>query len=80
MGLIKGNMLTSTTRAEVLRSFIYRWTCDNTRRNEVYANISKPTIPLITDAQWLSEHAFHVRCDGKLMRNRRHAVPAFLAE
>jgi hypothetical protein len=40
-----------------------------------------PTMPLITDHQWLKEHAFHVTKDGaRLMENRRHAEPASLAD
>jgi hypothetical protein len=41
---------------------------------------SHPTIPLQTDDQWLAEHAFHFVADGsRLMANRRHAEPVFMA-
>jgi hypothetical protein len=36
-------------------------------------------LPLISDEQWLAEHAFHFTADGsRLARNRQHAEPAHL--
>jgi hypothetical protein len=36
---------------------------------------------LTTDQEWLDAHAFHFTKDGKrLMANRRHAEPAFMAD
>lgn len=37
-------------------------------------------VALITDEQWLAEHAFHVTRRCKLNLNRRHAEPAYLAD
>lgn len=39
-----------------------------------------PTVPLISDEQWIREHAFHFTNDGRLHPNRRHAEPAYLAQ
>ena len=39
-----------------------------------------PTIRLQTDDEWLATHAFHFLKDGsRLMTNRHHAEPAFMA-
>jgi hypothetical protein len=39
-----------------------------------------PTIPLITDNQWVKEHAFHFTKDGKKLMASRHAAPAYMAK
>ncbi len=41
-----------------------------------------PTIPLISDEQWIREHAFHFTNDGRLATrgDQRHAEPAYLAQ
>jgi hypothetical protein len=77
MKLVKGDKLAPETRREVLNAFVYRLTSENgyPARNPCGARV-----PAISDTQWLSEHAFYVRVDGKLARNRRHAEPCFLAE
>jgi hypothetical protein len=47
--------------------------------NEVHAEgHSHPTVPLITDDQWIAEHAFHFTNREKL-RPREFAEPAYLA-
>ena len=77
--LVRGDKLTPAARAEVLRAFIYRWTKDNERRESVRRGISgKPTIPLISDAQWLREHAFMVTKSGELSRSHRYAEPHYM--
>jgi len=73
--LILGTHLGSKLRQDVLNAFIYRWTSDNPRRESVYANISKPTMPLITDDEWLSKYYFHVTKRGTLDARRRHCEP-----
>jgi len=80
--LIRGDRLNERQKRMVLSAFIYRWTKDNHRREEVYRGIfGKPTIPLVSDAQWLKEHAFHFVRDGsRLMANRHYAEPAFMTE
>lgn len=77
MRLTKGNELSSATRAEVLRAYVYRLTTENgyPKRNPCGARV-----PAISDSQWLSEHAFWVTSSGRLARNRHHAEPAFMAE
>jgi len=81
--LIRGDQLNDHQRRYVLNAYIYRWTSDNPRREEVYSNAAicqRPTMPLVTDEEWLKDHAFHFTKDGKrLMANRRHAEPTFMA-
>jgi hypothetical protein len=38
-----------------------------------------PTIPMISDDQWIQEHSFYFTNDGRLQA-RRHAQPAYLAQ
>jgi hypothetical protein len=80
--LIKGTALTPKQRAEVLAAFGYRWTSDNQRRAAAWhGQAGRPTIPLVTDREWLAEHAFHFIVDGsRLDARRRHAEPAFVAD
>ncbi len=79
--LIKGKDLTRRQSEQVLSAFHYRWTTGNCMRDEVYKNISKPTIPLQTDHDWINNHAFHFVKDGsRLMYNRHHCEPEFMAD
>lgn len=82
MKLIKGKDLNSSQRGQVLNTYVYRWTSDNKRRESIYANIAgKPTTPLITDNQWLREHAFWFLNDGsRLDYTHKHCEPAFMAD
>lgn len=76
--LIKGNELTPKQREEVLNAFIYRWTRDN--KNPARAK-TQARIPLVSDDEWLQDHAFHFVTNGsRLMYNRRYCVPAYEAE
>lgn len=36
--------------------------------------------PVITDAEWIADHAFYVKKDGSLDARYGHCEPAFLAE
>ncbi len=36
-------------------------------------------VPAVTDAEWLTAHAFHFVKDGSRLMERRHAEPAFMA-
>jgi hypothetical protein len=77
MTLIKGENLTEKQKDEVLRAFIYRWTTGNHQRESVYMNLSKPTMPLQSDTEWLKNHAFWFINNGsRLARNRRFAEAA----
>lgn len=82
--LIRGDKLNDHQRRYVLNAFIYRWTSDSPHRERVYATAAicqRPTAAMVTDAQWLKAHAFHFTKDGtRLMANRSHAEPAFMAE
>jgi len=78
--VIRGDKLPRHLQEEVLRTFIYRWTTDNTQREHAWRNLEKPRIPLITDAQWLREHAFHVTKAGKLDVRHAHAEPHYMAD
>jgi len=80
--LIKGENLNPKQKAEVLNAFIYRWTKDNNRREEVYHNIGKPSLPLLqSDDEWLAERSFHFVKDGsRLSGNWKHAELAYLAD
>jgi len=79
--LIRGDRLTQQQRNLVLAAFGYRWTRDNPVRERWWRGIEgKPTIPLISDDQWLRDHAFHFVKDGsRMMRTRHHAEPAYMA-
>src|SRR4051812_35708902 len=39
-----------------------------------------PTIPLISDAQWLQEYAFYFNKDGSLSKTHQFAEPHYLAD
>jgi len=36
-------------------------------------------LPLVTDAQWLRDHAFYITAKGTLSARHKHCEPAFLA-
>jgi hypothetical protein len=63
---INGCKLRLKQREEVLRTWVYRWTYDNPRRVWAWARagrlwgIPMPTLPLISDKEWLSRHNFPV--------------------
>ena len=80
--LIKGSNLSPAQRRMVLDAFVYRWTSENPQRERAWANAtSRPTVPLVSDDEWIAAHAFHFTTDGsRLMRNRQHAEPSFLAD
>ena len=80
--LVRGDQLPSDLRREILSKYPYRWTSDNSERERVWRNIEgKPTIPLVSDAQWLREHAFYVTDRGTLDKRRnKHAGPAYMIE
>jgi len=82
MRLIRGKDLTEDLQAAVKRVFIYRWTSDNEKREYSWHNIrdGKPTIPLITDSEWLEQYAFWVTARGELSQNKTHCEPAYMVE
>ncbi len=78
--LIRGDKLSAKVRQHVLAAFIYRWTVENPNREFVWRKLAKPTMPLISDEQWLREHAFHVTKAGQLDDRVHHAEPAYMAD
>lgn len=79
--LIKGENLTPEQKKQVLSAFVYRWTVENMNRAKIaYKNLSSPSIEPIPDSQWLAEHAFYFRKDGRLANSPRHCVPVYMAE
>lgn len=81
--LIRGNELNEAQRRLVLAAFGYRWTTDNKERATRWLGRAGgvPRIPLVTDDQWLKDHAFHFVKDGsRMMATRHHAEPAYMAD
>jgi hypothetical protein len=79
--VIRGDKLPYRLQQQVLARFVYRWTTGNSQRESAWRGISgKPTIPLISDAQWLKEHAFHVTKAGQLDARHAHAEPHYMAD
>jgi hypothetical protein len=102
--LIRGDKLTAAQRAEVLRTYVHRWTHENAKQTYGgkcpgceqstcnHGHIVTGTkvwtrdewhayhVPLVTDEQWLKEHAFHFIKDGSRLSGAGHAEPAFMAD
>lgn len=79
--LVRGDQLPSDLRREILASYPYRWTSDNRDRERVWRSIEgAPTIPLVSDEQWLHAHAFYVTDRGTLDKRKKHAEPAYMIE
>ena len=90
--LIRGDKLNFAQRRQVLSTYVYRWTIGNGQLRSAYkcphCDLKKidfdrvecrqhhPTIKLVTDDEWLAQHAFYFVKDGsRLMVNRKHAEP-----
>jgi hypothetical protein len=81
--VIRGDKLPEHLKREVLNSFPYRWTKENEGRARYfykYGKVDPPRSELISDEQWLREHAFHVTKAGKLDARHAHAEPHFMAD
>jgi hypothetical protein len=79
--LVRGDQLPSDLRREILARYLYRWTSDNQERERAWRGIKgAPTIPLVSDAQWLREHAFYVTDRGTLDKRKKGAEPAYMME
>lgn len=93
--LVKGTDLPYNLQAEVLRSYVHRWTHENARQTYggqcPACKQGKPEsmtlekwhayhVPLVTDQEWLAAHAFYVTKAGKLDARRHHAEPSYLVE
>jgi len=75
----RGENLTPKQIAQVKAAFLYRWTIEN-KDSEAWAYISTPRIPLVTDEEWIKEHAFYFRKDGQLSRKHTSCVPVYMAD
>jgi hypothetical protein len=87
--LIRGDQLNRGQRAIVLAAFHHRWTVENYRKgvykcphcflekiefDRVECRQHHPTVPLVTDEEWLAKHAFHFVKDGsRLKMNKKFA-------
>jgi hypothetical protein len=78
---VRGDQLPSNLRREVLSQYVYRWTSDNPQRERAWSTAGAPTMPLVSDEQWLRDHAFYVTDRGTLDKKRnKHANPAYVIE
>lgn len=75
--LIRGDKLPARLQAEVKASYLYRLTIENGYPRQ---NPCKASVPAITDAQWLAEHAFYVTKRGTLDARRHYAELHYLAD
>lgn len=79
--LVKGKQLTPEQVKQVKAAFVYRWTIENLpRAKQLMESVGHPTIEPVSDAQFINEHAFYFRKDGKLASCPHHCEPVFLAE
>lgn len=77
--LIKGTDLNHQQKSLVLASFGYRWTTENEHRARLWYRGDEPTAPLMSDADWLDQYAFHFIKSGERMDQRkRFCVPSFM--
>lgn len=87
--LITGSKLNPRQRSQVLFAFVHRWTHENSRQS--YGGRCPACVqsgldhayhaPIISDEQWLNEHAFHFVKDGSRLSARHSACePAYFAE
>lgn len=83
MACVNGLKLSDRARREALGAFGYRWTRENEKRARAWYAVGKvepPTMALISDSDWLAQHAFHVKKDGTLNARRRFAESACCAD
>ena len=82
--LVRGDKLNASQKREVLSAFGYRWTTQNEGRARNWYAAGKsepPRAPLVSDEQWLREHAFHFNAKtGRLSLNRKRAEPVYLID
>ena len=83
MACVNGAKLNADAREQVLSTFGYRWTVENETRARRWCatgGIEPPTMPLVTDSEWLASYAFHVTKTGRLDTRRRYTLPACMAD
>lgn len=79
--LVKGENLTKEQITEVKSAFIYRWTFDNPQRESAWRGLEgQPTIPLISDEDWIREQAFYITNSGRLDGRYNFCEPVWMAD
>ena len=78
--LIKGEKLTPAQIREVKAAFGYRWTFENEGRALAFMKDHAPTVALVTDEQWINEHAFYFTKAGRLALRPNHCEPVYMAD
>lgn len=83
MKLIKGNELSGAVCTDVLRSFVHRMTKENIKQQPAMAKRAFDhgyKMPIISDTDWLKDHAFYVTNAGNLSCRHNHCEPAFMTD
>ena len=90
-----GSSLLSSTRADVLRRFVHRWTHENAKQTyggrcpaceqSTNAAMSREAwhayhAPMVSDTEWLAAHSFVTRKDGSLDNRYKMAYSSIFAE
>lgn len=71
---IQGSKLSPRLQARVLSMYVNRWTHEN--RHNVHPSV-RPTMPPVSDQEWLASHAFYLTVTGDLDRRHHHAEPYY---
>ena len=75
MKQVYGNHLSERLKREVLNAYGYRWTVENRERaRNWYGRLGTPTMPLITDEEWLACTEFWVTNAGELSNRHRYCT------
>lgn len=77
MKLIAGYNLTQAQREQVLRRYTNRYTGEHV---PTWADTNKFQPTHQTDIEWVNDHAFYIRKDGKLSNLHKHCEPVYLAQ
>lgn len=81
--LVRGTDLNQRQRQLVFAAFVYRWTKDNPHRLLAWGRVPEadwPRVPLMTDEEWLTLHAFYFTKQGALDERYHHCEPAYMVE
>lgn len=93
--LVRGDKLHPDVRKQVLGSYVHRWTHENSKQSyggkcpgcaQGHPTDMSPEqwhkhhMPLVSDNEWLSKHAFHVTKSNKLSNRHKHAEPHYMAD
>lgn len=74
--MMRGAELPPRLQDEAKRRYVYRWTSENRHRVSAWLGVrGGPTLPLISDAEWLERTVFYVRRDRRAFDRRvRHCM------